>query len=133
MTHVLTCLIAGCVTSVGIADIIRMINWKQLRMDAGSTGLGFATISLIATSIVGGFNSRYPFLPLEPQAGSSVKDDKNPNGAYAMAFSFLFTTLAMLNVSLVWIQIANNAVRLKRPGLQSHHLTDMATLSLYTT
>jgi hypothetical protein len=69
----------------------------------------FHSLSAIETGAATRFVVVFPV----PDAQGS-KADTSPIGSISLIFTFLFSTLSMLNISLVWIQIADNAEKMRR-------------------
>lgn len=112
--NVLICVVSGVWALVGIFDLVRMIRWGRLKKDAVSSSLLFAICALCSISIYGGATSRYPFERMTPNPVTGSKNNQNYTGTVALTLAFLFATLAMLNISLVWIKIASNADKLQK-------------------
>ena len=93
--------------------MVRMIRWKRFQLDALSTSLVFAILACFFTALATGSITRFIFQWITPDANGS-KADTQISASVALPLSFLFSTLAMLNISLVWIEIADNAQSLRR-------------------
>ena len=92
---------------------MRLIKWRRFKKDALSTSLVFTIIALGMTAIETGSAPRFSIQSLAPDAAGS-KSDKNAIGTISMTLAYLFITLSLLNVSLVWIEIADNAEKLHK-------------------
>jgi len=107
------CFISTCSILVALYDLVKLVRWKKFHRDALSTSLLFAIMATLWTALLTGTATRYTMQSLAPDASGS-KMDVSPLGRILSVFVFLFSTLSMMNVSLVWIEIAQNAEKMKR-------------------
>ena len=113
MLHLLACVISTWWFFVGFYSITLMVKWRRLRRDALSTSLVFCTFALASTAILTGSATRFVVETIPPNSQGS-KTDTLTIGNISLVFSFLFTTLCMLNTSLVWIEIGENANKMHK-------------------
>ena len=84
-----------------------------MRRDALSTSLIFTLLACVATAFETGTSPRFVVETIMPNAQGS-KLDTSSVSPVSIALSYFFSTLAMLNVSLVWIEIADNVNNMKK-------------------
>jgi hypothetical protein len=93
---------------VGLYNAALLLGLGKVRFDALSTSLVFAISANACTAMVIGSNIRLP-LGYPPSNASGRKADGLRIGPVTQALMFLFATFSYLNLSLVWIEIAENA------------------------
>jgi hypothetical protein len=89
-----------------------MISWKRFDRDALSFSAIFSILGCLSIALVCGRTARTVFSTVPPD-DDGMKVDHSLFGTVSLIFSFFFSTLSMMSVSLVWIQIAANAEKLK--------------------
>jgi hypothetical protein len=111
--NILAAFISFCSLAVGIYDLYLSCKWNRFKMDALTTSLIFSVLGLFFTGLETSASTRLIVEVIPPNAEGS-KADTDPIDTITTIFSFWFSTLAMMNVSLVWIEIANNANKMRR-------------------
>jgi hypothetical protein len=97
----------------GLYYLAQLAKIKRVQFDALSTSLVFAILSNCFSALTVGFSIRFATDSPVPDAFGKKSDPIAFVGPVTYALAFLFSSFSYLNVSLVWIEIAESARLLK--------------------
>jgi hypothetical protein len=95
--------------------LVQLVKMKRLRFDALSTSLVFAALASCFSALTLGIQMR--LLTISPSVmANGEKDDGSRTiiGTVTYGLSFVFASFSYLNVSLIWIEIAESARVLRK-------------------
>lgn len=91
--------------------IFRLVWMKQFSINAVTISTILNSLGLFGCVLQIGGITRFVFDPMIPNEHGR-KTDTYRLAIFSISIAFFFSTLAMLNISLVWLEIANNVKRL---------------------
>ena len=119
--HLIDCIMTSSWCLVGLYDLMLLVKWGRFKRDAVSTSLVLSIGAAISLCLLMGTEIRFIFQSLPPDAITGSKSDQSPLSRVLLAFTFFFCTSSMMNISLVWIEIAENAEKMKMTQDQNVH------------
>jgi len=105
---------------VGVYNLTKLVRLRQFKADALSFSLLVSILALLNTMIQTMAINRFSFQVVTPDEFGR-REDTSRLGTVFLALSFCFTTISLLNVSLIWAEIATNVNNVRTNSRQAGH------------